>query len=104
MTFEVAQALSLTLAKLGVSHTIQVGHHDKFAPEGPSAVPAIHCRVDLGIPRAYSGGLSQAILDLEGAAAEHGLVLSTGIMGDGLTFSTPPPTPGAIPDRWPGQR
>lgn len=110
MTFETAQAVSLALAKLRVSHTVQVGHHDKYAPEGPSEVPEIHCRVDLGIPRCYDGGLGQAIRDLEGIAEQHGLVLSTSFMGEGLTFSTPVQTAGSLlrrahdETRWPGQK
>jgi hypothetical protein len=103
VTFETAQAVSLDLAILKVAHTIEVGRHDNV-PTGPTEFPGIHCRVNLGVPRRYEGGLSQAILDLEGVARQHGLVLATGIMNEGLTFTTPKDIPEVLKTGWPGQR
>lgn len=98
MNFETQQRLSARLAFFGFTHTVQVGRHDKFAPEGDTSFPEIHCRVDLGIPRGYDGGLAARIAQLEEVAAEFGLILATGIMGDGLTFSTP----ANVAARWTG--
>lgn len=102
MMFETAQALSLDLAILGISHTVEVGRHDKLAPEAGTAYPRIHARVDLGFPRGYDGGLSGRIKQLKALAAEHGLILATSMMGEGLTFTTEPTT-GILATGWPGQ-
>lgn len=87
MTPETAYALSRDLLVAGISHTIQVGYHENLVPQE-------QCRIDLPIPRRYDGGLSAAMLRLEEIGARHGLTLATGMMGDGLTFSSP--TPGAL--------
>lgn len=82
MHHDVAIALSRSLADAGIAHTIQAGYHENMAPP-------VQCRVDLAIPRRYNGGIGAAIARLEELAEEHGLVLATGIMNEGLTFSTP---------------
>lgn len=102
MTFEIAQRLSAFLAADGIAHTISVGRHDHLAPTSPTAFPGIHCRVDLGFPRRHAlqlqevgiavpdRPLSAVITRLEEIGGELDLVLETGLMGDGLTFSTRP--------------
>lgn len=82
MQHDVALALSRSLADAAIAHTIQIGYHENMPPP-------VQCRVDLAIPRRYNGGIGAAIARLEEIAAEHGLVLATAMMNDGLTFSTP---------------
>jgi hypothetical protein len=89
VTHEKAVALSADLAAAGISHTLQVGFHEQHAPP-------VQCRVDLGIPRRYSGGIGEAVRALEEIASRHELVLATSLLGDGLTFSTSDKTPGAL--------
>lgn len=101
MTYETALAASLDLVRRGVSHTIQVGYHDGYAPEGETEHPAIHCRIDLGYPRRHAlpgavpadPPLSVRLAAIESIARNHGLVLESGMMGDGLTLSTARRTP-----------
>lgn len=81
MTHEAAMALSTSLVEAGIGHTIGVGIHDEL-------MPAVQCRVDVPIPRRYSGGIGPAIAELERIANEHELVLGTDMLGNGLTFST----------------
>lgn len=82
MTHEAAMALSASLVEAGIGHTIGVGIHDEL-------MPPVQCRVDVPIPRRYSGGIGPAINKLEAIADEHKLILGTDMLGNGLTFSTP---------------
>ena len=89
MTHETAIALSADLIAEGISHTVEVGWHENMNPP-------VQCRVDVALPRRYSGGLSAAIRTLEVIGETHGLVLAHGFMGNDLTFSTPDKTAGAF--------
>src|SRR5437868_4165208 len=100
MTFETAQQLSLDLARAGFPHTLAVGRHDHVAHASETSLQGIHCRVDVGFPRRHAlqlprehvgtdldPPLSARISLLEDIGGRLGLVLETGIMGEGLTFS-----------------
>lgn len=82
MHHELAIALSRSLAEAGIAHSLQVGYHENMAPP-------VQCYVSLPIPRRYNGGIGAAIARLEEIAEANGLVLGTGMMNEGLTFSTP---------------
>src|ERR1043166_333370 len=90
MTHEVAMKLSAALIEAAISHTVFVGWHEDMHPQ-------VQCRVDLPIPRRYSGGVSEAVRAIEVIGETLGLELATSFMGDGLTFSTP--TPGELLQR-----
>ncbi len=89
MTHETAVALSADLIAEGIGHTIAVGWHENMNPPE-------QCRVDVFMPRRYSGGLAAAIKRMEEIGERHGVVLTTAIASNDLTFSTPDRTPGAF--------
>lgn len=96
VTYEQAQKLSAALVDACISHSLIVGYHQDMAQQ-------VQCRVDLAMPRRYSGGLAAAFTKLEEIGKAHGLQLGTSIMGAGLTFSSEPAAawPHRPADDWP---
>lgn len=102
MTLEQAQELSEALARHRFSFTVAVGYHGEQPNRAETSYPGVHARVDTGVPRSRLSPLTDHVIGPDGAtvadrvalldsiAKQHGLLLETGIMGDGLTFSTIP--------------
>ena len=92
--------LTKALAEAGINHTVQVGHHPYgYAPEGETELPAIHCRVDVPWPRYHAKppimqpgdptgpGIPDQIEAVNFVAEEHGFVLESSLMAEGMTLT-----------------